>query len=645
MRAMARASIGSRFKYAFDNFMSRGGLSIFLALVSLSLFAFVLMSAVRFVVNVFLPDETVKTLGDQFWRVFLQISDAGAVAEDGEADVASKIVGILTIFIGLILFSSLVAFITSQFEAQITALKKGKSQVIESRHTLILGYTDRLVEIARELIVANESERDAAIVILADKDKEQMDDDLRDKLPDRSTTRIVTRSGAISTLLNLRKVAVADARSIIILNPSGLAAGPEERSTGDAIVLKAIMAVVAACGDKLPGIVAELREEQNRKLAASIAPGKVHVIFEDEVLAKILVQTSRISGLAVVYSNLVGFVGNEVYFYQPQGASSCTFLQMQMDFPECSLLGYRRDGKIFLNPPADTMVSAADELILLAEDDSAIKRSKGSAASTNLPAIPNKKVEVQPEKQLIVGWNSRAPIIISEYARYLKEGSAIDVVVPDISEETRAEFAKIKQDYPAVGMRMFRANVHAAGVLQKLNPQEYNNAILLSSESDNAEEMDAHTIAGLLEFRSFFRDLPNVETQLITEVKDSENTEIVMETGVKDFLISNQFVSKIYAQVSESADVLNVYSDLFSPDGSEIYIKPLSLYAESAGEFAFSDLVLRAAVRKETCIGVKFKRLEMDMEQNYGVVLNPAKNQKMKLDLEDCLIVLAEDET
>lgn len=641
---MARASIGSRFKYAFDNFMSKGGLSIFLALVSLSVFAFVIMSAVRFAVNVFLPDESIKSLGDQFWRVFLQISDAGAVAEDGESDYASKIVGIVTIFIGLVLFSSLVAFITSQFEAQITALKKGKSQVIESRHTLILGYTDRLVEIARELIVANESERDAAIVILADKDKEEMDDDLRDKLSERKTTRIVTRSGAISTLLNLRKVAASEARSIIILNPAGLAAGPEERSTGDAIVLKAIMAVVAACGENLPGIVAELREEQNRKLAASIAPGKVHVIFEDEVLAKILVQTSRISGLAVVYSNLVGFVGNEVYFHKPEGAVSCSFLQMQMDFPECSLMGFRRDGKIFLNPPPEDLVGAEDELVLLAEDDSAIKRGKTSALPA-LPSIPTKKVEVTPEKQLIVGWNARAPIIISEYARYLKEGSAIDVVVPEISDETRAEFAKIKQDHPAVQMRMFRANVHAPGVLEKLNPQDYNNAILLSSESDNAEEMDAHTIASLLEFRSFFRDLGSVQTQLITEVKDSANTEIVMETGVKDFLISNQFVSKIYAQVSESADVLNVYSDLFSPDGSEIYIKPLSLYAESAGEFPFSDLVLRAAARKETCIGVKFKRLEMDMEQNYGVILNPAKSHKMKLELEDCLVVLAEDES
>ncbi|MCE9599611.1 MAG: hypothetical protein K8S54_16755 [Spirochaetia bacterium] len=626
--------------------MAKGGLSIFLALLTLSFLAFLILSGVRLILNLAMPDESLKEIGDQFWRVFLQISDAGAVAEDGEAHTGNKVIGILTVFVGLVLFSSLVAFITSQFEARIQALKKGKSQVIEANHTLILGYTDRLAEIARELIVANESEKDAAIVILADKDKEGMDDDLREKLRERKTTRIVTRSGSISTLLNLRKVGAPDARSIIILNPAGLAANTEERSTGDAIVLKAIMAVVAACsGRDIPPIVAELRERQNRTLARSIAPGSVHVINEDEVLAKILVQTSRISGLAIVYSSLVGFVGNEVYFFKASDLSSSAFLDVQMRFAESSLLGIRRSGKIMLNPDPSEMVDASDELILLAEDDSAIKYDKNLKVTRIEARLPDQKIERTVEKELIVGWNAKAPVIVTEYAKYLVAGSTIDVIVPEIPDELRQDFLRVKNAHPDIKMRMFRANVHATGIIQKLKPEEYDNAILLAVDSDDAEEMDAHTIASLLEFRAHFRGLSNVKTQLITEVKDSENIEIIMETGVKDFLISNQFVSKIYAQVSETSDVLNVYQDLFSPEGSEIYIKPLSLYVDSPGSFSFADLINQAAKRKETCFGIKFKNQESDMEKNYGVFLNPPKKQKFELTLEDALIVLAEDET
>ena len=43
-------------------------------------------------------------------------------------------------------------------------------------------FGDRILEIIRELIEANESEPDAAIVVLADQDKETMDNIIRDNI-------------------------------------------------------------------------------------------------------------------------------------------------------------------------------------------------------------------------------------------------------------------------------------------------------------------------------------------------------------------------------------------------------------------------------------------------------------------------------
>ena len=73
----------------------------------------------------------------------------------------------------------MVAFITSVFEAKLAELRRGRSLVLEKEHTLILGFGDRIIEIIRELIEANESEQDASIVILADNDKEEMDNVIR----------------------------------------------------------------------------------------------------------------------------------------------------------------------------------------------------------------------------------------------------------------------------------------------------------------------------------------------------------------------------------------------------------------------------------------------------------------------------------
>ena len=71
-------------------------------------------------------------------------------------------------------FSALIAFITTALDQKLNELKRGRSKVIETAHTLILGWNEqRIVEILQELILANESEKDACVVILADKDRER----------------------------------------------------------------------------------------------------------------------------------------------------------------------------------------------------------------------------------------------------------------------------------------------------------------------------------------------------------------------------------------------------------------------------------------------------------------------------------------
>mgnify|MGYP000073446915 CR=1 FL=1 len=100
----------------------------------------------------------------------------------------------------------MVAFITSVFEAKLDELKRGRSIVLENEHTLILGFGDRILEIIRELIEANESEADASIVILAENDKEEMDNLIRDNIENTLSTRIITRSGVVTNINNLKKV-------------------------------------------------------------------------------------------------------------------------------------------------------------------------------------------------------------------------------------------------------------------------------------------------------------------------------------------------------------------------------------------------------------------------------------------------------
>jgi len=643
-------NLKAKIQYRFDNFMSKGGFSVFAALMLLFLGAFILMSIVRVIVNIIAPQENFTGIFDQFWREFLQISDAGAIAEDSDGNVLNKITGIITVFLGLVLFSSLVAFITSQFEAKLAELRKGKSNVAEKNHTLILGFGDRVLEIIRELVIANESEKNPAVVVLAEREKDEMDDFFRERLPDTENTRIVTRSGSTSSIHMLRRVNASGAKSVVILNDAAVDAGDDEKTLADARVLKTILALISCTGeDKAPPIIAEFHFKNMRNLAKNILPEKISLIDEHSILAKLMVQTSRVSGLAQVYDNLVGFEGCEFYFYKPEGGiKGLKYSEIIFRFSDCSVLGIRKnDGAIKLNPSPDE-VCGDDEVIVLAEDDSVIKFLK-EPVSVKQPEskgyMPHPK---SIENQLIVGWSGKTPTILAEYRNYLAKGSRIDVIVPEIFEYMKKEFTLIQKKNPGIKMKLMVGNIHSPATIEKLKPEQYDNVIILSGDGGDSELRDSETIATLLQFRSYFKNSfkKETKTQLITEVADSENIEVIQEAGVKDFLISNQFVSKIYAQVSEEPDVLTIYDDLFSEEGSEVYVKPVSRFLKQIPEsITFGELCAAAIKRNETCFGVRLKNEETDITKHFGIYVNPPKSKVFSLTEDDWLITLSEDDT
>ncbi len=640
-----------KLRYHFDNFMSKGGGSVFAALMTLFLGAFIVLSILRLTGGFLFPDESIKETGDFFWRVFLQISDAGAVAEDGDSNWFNKVLGILTVFLGLVLFSSLVAFITNQFDQKIQDLRKGKSDIIESEHTVILGFGIRTLEILRELIEANSSESKAVVAILSETDKEEMDDILSESIENRKTTKIITRSGTPSNLHSLKKVNVSEAKSVIVLNPANSEESEEGRNIGDAKVLKSLMALVALIGEEnLPPIVAEFHETENRNIASEIS-ASVQVMDERSILAKLLVQTSRTSGLAVVYSNLVGFEGNEIYFYKPKtGWKGLSFSDISFRFDQSSPLGFRdKNGNILLNPGPDYSPGDGEEAIVLSEDDSKIRFLENPILlPKQFPKLNVNRIQ-PPDKQLIIGWNSKSPLIVEEYAKFVAPDSQIDLLVKEISEEIKNSVAKLRKKYPTIKLRSLSANLSGENILEKLAPEQYDSVIFLAEEKENIEEVDARTISLLLRFRQYFKKSfsakgERVSTQLITEIMNSENTELVLETGVKDFLISNQFVSKMMAQVSQEPDVMRVYENLFSPEGSEIYLKPASIYFENFPQkVSFADCIQVALSKGETCFGIRIAAQETEEKNGYGVHLVPKQSQVFELKEEDSLIVLAED--
>ena len=649
------ASSQEKLRYQVDTFLAKGSRALFIALTVAFIVSFVVIAALRLILwivdGVIHPDAHELTQG--LWFTWLQLTDPGNMAQDNTTFPAYKVTAVISGMTGVVIFSALIAFLTTALDQAIDQLKKGHSRVLESDHTLIIGWSPRVAEILRELVEANESEDDPVAVILAEEEKEEMDEHLRTVWTDRRNTRLVTRSGSTASLLSLGKVNAEGAKSAIVLATCGEAASAEDKLSSDAKVIKTVLALIQHVGDDSEiNIVAEVFDPRNRQVVQDIAPERISVIDAQDILAKIMVQTSRTSGLSVVYAELLSFEGCEMYFHQDDWGG-ITFGKLQFHFPDGVPLGIRKeDGSVEMRTDPDYVMQASDEILIVADDDSTIDFRDAPVYTPK--ELPDKNVRIEPgkERMLVLGWSGKVPILISEYDDYVLDGSEVHVMLKDPPGTVVSEIDELNGELENVGVKLLPMDPMTAEDLGSIDPFSYNVVIILkqSTVDVDAERVDSETIIVLLHLRKLLREAKaagrEVRTKLITEVLDSANQELISRAGVNDFIISNRMVSMMFAQISEEPDIQDVYDDLFQEDGSEIYVKPAWLYFD---EFPvtvnFGDLM--AMVRKrdtEICLGYKITAKEQDGDENFGVKLIPFKDTPVTLNREDGLVVLAEDD-
>jgi hypothetical protein len=124
---------------------------------------------------------------------------------------------------------------------------------------------------------------------------------------------------------------------------------------------------------------------------------------------------------------------------------------------------------------------------------------------------------------------------------------------------------------------------------------------------------------------------------------DLRNRELAEVAAVDDFIVSEHLVSLMMTQLSENADLFAVFTDLFDPEGSEIYLKPVGDYVASGQPVNFYTVTEAARRRGETAIGYRLIGEAGDSDKSYGVRTNPKKSEPVTFGPEDKVIVIAEN--
>lgn len=650
-------STKDKLRYRFEQYLNKGGVSIFVSLFVVFVIMFLIILGIRVLLVSLTGDPVVDGREDPLyygtesdvWRTWLQMTDPGNMNQDNEMNVWMRISTILAGLVGVVILSMLIAFITTSLEKVLYNFRKGRGKVLEDDHTLILGWNERVVDIIRELIIANESEKDESVVILSSHDKEEMDDMISKRLPDTKTTRIITTNGDFANINELERVGLTRARSVILLAGCGESAPEEDKSDSDVQAVKAIMAIITSQGGKneIP-IIAEIFSESKRELISFFNDENIIAIDSWDIMGKLLVQTSLTSGLEMVYNEILSFDGCEIYFTEGNW-KNVSFGELPFHYRDGIPLGvYNDEDGIRLRPGEEYQLKKEDQVIILAEDDSTINFEASAFMTPNRShQLSGKRLEKKHKNVLILGWHNVAKIFIREAADYLTEGTKFDIVFNNPTEELTEYVEFMRQEYTDFNINLIDSKPLVLEDLEQLNPFDYDNIIILSQEAEeqNADKIDSDTLIILLLLRKIKNDLGDVNTHLITQVLNSENQDIITQTDVDDFIISNKLITMILAQLSEEPLIKALYDDLFSEDGSEIYVKPSDLYFSSFPQkVKFADLIALASKREEICLGIRKGHLSKDSSQNFGVRLNLPKDEFVEITENDFLVVLSEDE-
>lgn len=606
-----------------------------------------------------------ESAADAIWWAFLRLTDPGYLGDD-QGVVKATISTAVTI-LGYVLFmGALIAILVQWLNETMDRLEQGLTPVALDAHFVLLGWTSRTLTILQEILVSQgrverflqqRGARRLRVVLLAERADASLGQQIKLELgADWSDRQIILRSGTPLSLDALERVDFAHASAILIPATDITA---NSTLDADTRTVKTLMTMGAAleetAPEETPLVVVELQDTRHASTLRALYPGPMEIVAGDEVISRLLVQNIRNPGLSHVYAEFVTDVsGNQIYVREGPQLAGVSVQQLAHAFPEGVLLGIVRplgnDFQALLNPPDDLRLEAGDRIAVLAPSyaDAAPPEAIGVAPDLPERSAPASKAPSR-RRVLVLGWNHRVPALLEEFAAYPEETFIIDIVsqVSAAKREKRIKAEALSTEH--LEIRQLEFDYTVAAFLESVDPASYDNLVLLPSERLKSEaESDARTILGYLLLREMTQGSANAPPVLI-ELHDPDNASL-FENQRGEVIVSPLIVSRMLTRVALRRELRAVFDALFSSGGSDIVFRRIADYqlagnliepeGSDAGEgiYSFADLHRAADARGEIAIGIR--RAGQDGKPGGGVQLNPGRDERLRLNEDDQIIVL-----
>ncbi|XP_038877860.1 ion channel POLLUX isoform X3 [Benincasa hispida] len=517
---------------------------------------------------------------EALWLSWTFVADSGNHAD--RVGIGPRIVSVSISAGGMLIFAMMLGLVSDAISEKVDSLRKGKSEVIERNHILILGWSDKLGSLLKQLAIANKSIGGGVVVVLAERDKEEMEMDIAKLEFDFMGTSVICRSGSPLILADLKKVSVSKARAIIVL------ATDENADQSDARALRVVLSLTGVKEGLRGHVVVEMSDLDNEPLVKLVGGEVIETVVAHDVIGRLMIQCALQPGLAQVRRG---------------------FFQKMIDppkYPEKILFcGWRRDIDDMIMV-LEAILAPGSELWMFNEVPETEREKKLIDGGLDISSLVNIKLVHRQGNAVIRRHLESLPLETFDSILILADESLEDSVVHSDSRSL-ATLLLIRdiqsKRLPNKDMKLTPSSLRLAG----------------------------------FSHHSWIREMQQASDRsiIISEILDSRTRNLVSVSRISDYVLSNELVSMALAMVAEDQQINRVLEELFAEEGNEMCIRPAEFYLVDQEELCFYDIMIRGRQRREIVIGYKLATSE------HAIINPPQKSEQRKWSLDDVFVAIS----
>ncbi|XP_059292406.1 probable ion channel CASTOR isoform X3 [Lycium ferocissimum] len=490
---------------------------------------------------------TDDSIADCLWLSWTYVADSGNHANS--EGIGPRLVSVSVSFGGMLIFAMMLGLVSDAISEKFDSLRKGRSEVVEQNHTLILGWSDKLGSLLNQLAIANESLGGGTVVVMAERDKEEMELDIAKMEFDFRGTSVICRSGSPLILADLKKIWEdilgfencefyikkwpqlhgLQFEEVLISFPDAIPCGIKVASSGGKIILNPDDFYVLQEGDE----VLVIAEDDD-----SYAPAALPMVQRGNLPKNLII---------------------------PKTTERILFCGWRRDMEDMILV-------------LDAFLAHGSELWMFNEVSEKEREKKLTDGGLDISRLAN-----------IVLVNREGNAVIRRHLESLPLESFDSILI--LADES-VEDSAIQADSRSLATLLLIRDIQA----KRLPYREAMVSIHGGSSSQGSwrEEMQQ----------------ASDKSVIISEILDPRTKNLLSMSKISDYVLSNELVSMALAMVAEDRQINDVLEELFAEEGNEMQIRGADLYLCEGEELSFYEVLLRARQRREILIGYRHANAE-----------------------------------